>query len=149
MVRGYKGLGIGRRSVPLHRVRAEQALGRPLPAGAEVHHVNGDKWNPHARLVICQDGNYHKLLHVRACIVRAGGNPDTDRVCRVCKTVKPLTSEHFGIARQKHNGRALECRPCVNASRVRYRLAKRKLASAQSTIHNHSIQPGACQARDD
>jgi hypothetical protein len=34
-----------------HIVLAERALGKPLPAGAEVHHVNGDKsdrmWTGH------------------------------------------------------------------------------------------------------
>ena len=54
----------------VHAVRAERALGKPLPKGAVVHHVDGDKWNPNARLVICQDQAYHALLHKRTREIR-------------------------------------------------------------------------------
>lgn len=43
---------------------ASQALGKPLPKGACVHHVNGDPAdNRPENLVICQDQDYHTLLH--------------------------------------------------------------------------------------
>lgn len=99
----------------LHRVRAEKALGHRLPKGAEVHHPDEDPWNWNARLVICQDRAYHFLLHVRARIVRAGGNPNTDYVCFRCRRVKPRT------AFPKLRGRQIPvnglCYECANAAR--------------------------------
>jgi hypothetical protein len=71
-----------------HVLVAEAALGKALPAGAEVHHVDENTLNNAGRnLVICQDRAYHKLLHARTRIVKAGGNPNTERVCSRCKSV--------------------------------------------------------------
>ncbi len=45
---------------------AAKALGKPLPAGCEVHHINQDaKDNRPQNLVICQDKAYHHFLHAR------------------------------------------------------------------------------------
>ncbi len=78
------------RVVRHHRVRAEQALGRPLPPKAVIHHPDRDPWNPDARLVICDSQAYHMLLHRRMRIQAAGGNPNTDGRCSCCKQVKPI-----------------------------------------------------------
>lgn len=64
---------------------AELALGKPLPAGAEVHHVDEDKrhdvpWN----LVICESRAYHLLLHMRRAAYLATGDPRS-RKCQICK----------------------------------------------------------------
>lgn len=49
-----------------HTFIAEQALGKRLPPGALVHHVDGDELNNDpANLVICPDRGYHNLLHKR------------------------------------------------------------------------------------
>ncbi len=109
---GSKGFG--------HRERAERALGKALPPLAEVHHPDEDPWNFHARLVICQDVAYHRLLHARMRIVKAGGNPNTDRICPRCNQAKPLTAFH--PAR-----RYWYCRECWLAYR-RARQPQKKLA---------------------
>lgn len=98
-----KGPYIGR---PYQHVRiAESVLGKRLPVGAEVHHVNGNgRDNRNQNLVICQDRRYHKLLHMRQRIRDAGGNPNTDRVCSRCESVKP--SGEFG---KGNRGWCLQC----------------------------------------
>jgi HNH endonuclease len=49
-----------------HTHVAEQALGKPLPEGAQVHHINHKKTdNRPCNLVICPDAAYHALLHKR------------------------------------------------------------------------------------
>jgi hypothetical protein len=62
-VKGYR-MATGRKRQTLHRRRAEIALGKPLPKGAEVHHLDGSTSDA-APLVICQDRAYHMLLHKR------------------------------------------------------------------------------------
>ena len=113
--KAYPGVGIGNgKAVALHRLRAEKALGKPLPKGAEVHHVDGSK-NPDAPLVICQDSAYHNFLHLRMRVVKAGGNPNTQRICSRCKQVK----DHSEFTKSKYGSLGLSayCRICKNEMR--------------------------------
>lgn len=73
-----------------YRWRAAAALGRPLPPTAVVHHADGSL-SDDAPLVICENQGYHRLIHARMRVVRAGGNPNTDRICCRCAQVKPMT----------------------------------------------------------
>lgn len=88
-----------------HVLIAEQALGRYLPEGVEVHHVDeNERNNTKTNLVICQDRAYHKLLHVRSRLVRAGGNPNLEKLCCDCRAVKPL-DDFNRMASNKSTGR--------------------------------------------
>jgi hypothetical protein len=94
--------------VHVHVLTAEKALGKRLPLGAEVHHVNSDRTDASAgNLVICQDHAYHMLLHVRTRVLRAGGNPNTQRICCRCKQLTQI---------QDLAGDKSRCRPCALAT---------------------------------
>lgn len=63
-----------------HIVLAEKALGKKLPSGAIVHHMNEDRSDNHSpfNLVICPDQEYHMLLHKRMKELGYGkNNPDS------------------------------------------------------------------------
>jgi HNH endonuclease len=63
---GYLENGSNGEKTQLHRYKAELALGKPLPDGAEVHHLNGDRTdNRPCNLVVCPNRAYHMLLESR------------------------------------------------------------------------------------
>jgi len=117
-----------KRSMLLHRYRAERALGKSLPVNAVVHHADGTK-SDMAPLVICQDSTYHALLHVRMRVKAAGGDPDRDKICCFCHMVKPSTDFHR--ARATFDGRAQRCKSCENAKARRYWNLKRLSRSSR------------------
>lgn len=81
---GYKFVYLGRVDgyVAEHILVASDALGKPLPKGAHVHHVNGDKSdNRSENLVVCQDNSYHKLLHFRQKALDACGHAGWRQCC--------------------------------------------------------------------
>ena len=65
-----------------HILMAEQALGKPLPKGAEIHH-HGARDN-NSQIVICQDHAYHMLLHRRMRALKACDHANW-RKCAFCK----------------------------------------------------------------
>lgn len=112
----YVTVSLGRNKNKLaHVLIAERVLGRPLPKAAQAHHVNGNgRDNRHQNLVICEDGGYHRLLHVRQRVLDAGENPDADYVCGICKLPKPR-DQFFSTKR-------CYCRSCRAEYGAAYRL---------------------------
>lgn len=109
--RGYVNVRVAGESRGEHVVVAERVLGRPLPTGAVVHHVDGNVRNNATRnLVICENHEYHMLLHVRQRVRDHGGDPNTDRFCSRCKRCKPFAEFNrrtaYSIGYQK------QCRTC-------------------------------------
>lgn len=96
--------------VPEHIAIAQAAFGRPLPAGAVVHHANciSDD-NRNSNLVICQDNGYHRFLHARIRVKRAGGDPNTQRICSTCRRVLSIVDDFY----RRRVDVSRECRHCV------------------------------------
>lgn len=64
---GYRHIYVDGKKILEHVHLAERALGRPLPHGAVVHHMNkqpADNYTPF-NLIICPNQAYHMLLHKR------------------------------------------------------------------------------------
>lgn len=112
---------VGGAHVPIHQIVAEKALGRTLPLGAVVHHVNGNGHDNRTKnLVICQDRRYHNYLHQRMRVKAAGGDPNTQRICCTCKRVVLMVDmTGGGISRT-------ECKAC-HAARHRRRYQRVKV----------------------
>lgn len=110
----YKAVRHGNGSALVHRLRAERALGKPLPPKAEVHHADGSI-SVEAPLVICPSRAYHMFLHVRMRVKAAGGDPNRDRVCGSCGGVKPIGE--FVKNTKSVSGVDARCKACLNAQR--------------------------------
>ncbi len=94
-----------------HYLVAERALGKPLPAEAIVHHVNGRKTeNDNRNLVVCQDSAYHSLLHARERRIMAFGSVRLKQCCK-CRSV--LALEKFPQAKRRWDGRGSACLTCI------------------------------------
>ena len=89
-----------------HILVAEAALGKPLPEGAVVHHVNEDPAdNRPANLVICENHAYHMLLHQRARALRICGHVNWLR-CIFCKRYDDPTNLYVQPHRRQARHRA-------------------------------------------
>lgn len=90
---------------------AERALGKYLPPGAIVHHVNEIKVdNSPGNLVICPDRSYHMLLHARLRAYRACGHAAW-RQCKYCKSYDDLANlKSMGMGRHGGGYAHAQCR---------------------------------------
>lgn len=110
-----------------HVLVAERALGKPLPKGAEVHHVDENPSNNDpSNLVICPDAAYHKLLHQRQRAFDACGHYEW-RKCTYCKKYDDPANDMYLTRKKAHH------RECDRAhQRARHQAkaqARRALAS--------------------
>ena len=69
----------------LYRHTIELIIGYELPQKSVIHHVDGDGLNnSNNNLVVCQDENYHRLLHKRSRAYKECGHANWIK-CEVCK----------------------------------------------------------------
>ena len=111
----------------VHLIIAEQVLGRPMPKGAGVHHVDGDGHNnAHRNLVIYPTQAYHLLLHKRQRAFNGCGNANWIK-CDLCKQWDDPTNLRLSQGKNSRspNGRHLSC----DAKYARDKRAERRLAN--------------------
>jgi len=81
---------VSRKYVQEHILIAEKALGKYLPDGAVVHHINEiGTDNRSGNLIICEDNTYHLILHQRKIAYAACGHASW-RKCAYCKQYDDL-----------------------------------------------------------
>ena len=82
---GYRGFNVDGKVKREHILVAERAMGKPLPVGAVVHHVDRNRLNnAPTNLVVCPDQTYHMLIHTRMRALEACGHADW-LMCQYCK----------------------------------------------------------------
>jgi hypothetical protein len=117
---GYLRRMIDGRTKLEHTRVAERALGKPLPHGAVVHHVDGNRLNNDPEnLVICPGSEYHHLIHQRMNALDACGHASW-RKCRFCQRYDDPANLYVSKTNVHH-------RECINA----YYRAKRKEKSRE------------------
>jgi hypothetical protein len=110
----------GRGTVFEHVWLAENAIGRRLPKGAEVHHVDRNPSNNTPNnLVVCPSRSYHRLLHMRTEALLACGNAEA-RKCWICQQWCAIGLQFYGTKRQQPAHRE-----CMN-TRQRQKYAERR-----------------------
>lgn len=104
-----------------HVAVAEAAIGRALPRGAVVHHINGVRDdNRPSNLVVCPSHAYHALLHRRQRALDACGNAEW-RKCPICKQY-----DHPGKMRTNFRGSTFVHPSCAARMAAVYRSMKKE-----------------------
>jgi hypothetical protein len=103
-----------------HVLIAEKAIGRKLPKGAIVHHVDGNPLNnAHTNLVVCPNQEYHMLLHVRSRAMTDCGNPDWRKCVRCLRHDDPTLMILHEDKRYTHRS----CKQLYERERYQKRIA--------------------------
>ena len=94
---------------------AEKVLGRSLPTGVVIHHVDEDPTNNNnSNLVVCENQSYHFLLHRRMKALKACGHASW-RKCQFCEEYDSLKNLYIAP-----NDRQSYHRSCHNQYQKEY-----------------------------
>jgi hypothetical protein len=118
----YKTTSIGNQKVIRdHILVVQRALGKPIPKGSVVHHIDGDiNNNANSNLVLCQSHSYHAIIHARDRALKESGDANK-RKCVFCKTYdNPENMQLHGTVRA-----SMTHRECYNAHMRAYQAKKR------------------------
>jgi hypothetical protein len=107
-----------------HRIIAENALGKPLPPGAVVHHHGARISDNGSGLVVCENQAYHLLLHARERAILACGNPNW-RKCPYCHEYDDPVNMH-----SRRSGRGYFHNSCANAYNQKRKSARKEQGGA-------------------
>lgn len=97
-----------------HKAVVEKALGKPLPKGSVIHHIDGNRLNNSSNnLVVCQSHGYHSMLHRRMRAFKATGNAN-NRFCECCKKYDELKNLKKGTGSTYYHN---SCKVAYNKQR--------------------------------
>lgn len=99
---GYHIVSDNNRSTLVHRIIVEKAIGKKLPSGSVIHHVDGNPSNnENTNLVVCPNDAYHVLLHTREKALNECGNANWRR-CGYCRKYDdPANLRFYGRGERK------------------------------------------------
>jgi hypothetical protein len=94
-----------------HILVMEGAVGGPLPDGAEVHHLDGNKTNNVIEnLYLCRDRHHHMVLEAALKRLRRSGDVTVKR-CHLCTRLLGL--DEFHRDKNSWDGRNNDCKRCA------------------------------------
>jgi hypothetical protein len=128
LVRKYKAIWVPglNKYVKEHILLAEKVLNKPLPIKAEIHHFNLNSFdNSHGNIVVCQNREYHMLLHIRTRALQACGNVHW-RKCTICHYYDDPKNMAL-----RDRGRVYKHRDCEAELARERRAAKKKYSKAR------------------
>ena len=100
---------------------AEKSLGKPLPTGTQIHHIDENASNDEPKnLIICEDRSYHKLLHRRKRALETCGHASW-RKCGFCHEYDKPENLYINKNNTKHS-------KCDNEYRRNRRATKKALS---------------------
>lgn len=106
---GYRAMSKNGKQVYEHTIKAEKVLGKKLPDGAVIHHIDGNGTNNCSNnFVICNSNSYHLFLHARKRAYDFCGNANWKK-CGFCKkyddpiNMKKLSNRSVAYHRECHN----------------------------------------------